>query len=135
SVVTGPYPHCAFAHTGERIVGSLQRASIVRRAQRSGCVFVIPGGPFLLVDVCSGFYGRPRDFDDRQVSADAEPFPVLFERVGGDVVAHRDDTDVDALSTELLRGTTEMQDVPGVVAEAEDHAAAVLRVAGNGVDL
>ena len=87
------------------------------------------------VEVGAGLDGGPGDLEHRQVTGDAAAVTVLARLPGGDVVADGDDAHVDPLGAELLGSDTEVEHVSGVVAEAEDHAAAVLGVAGHGVDL
>src|SRR5699024_1025127 len=72
------------------------------------------------------------DLEHRQVAGDAAAVAMVLGGVGDDVVADLDDPHVHALGAQLLRRGAEVQHVPGIVAEAQHHAAAVLRVAGEG---
>src|SRR5699024_10687490 len=104
-------------------------------AEGTGGVIGLEGDALGLVDVGAGLDRGAGDLEHGQVTGDPAPVAVVGGGVGDDVVADLDDPHVDALGAQLLRCTAEVQHVAGVVAEAQDHAAAVLRVAGDRVDL
>src|SRR5699024_2238154 len=102
---------------------------------RPGRVVGLPCDALGLVEIGAGLDRGTGDLEHRQVTGDAATVAVVLGRVGDDVVADLDDPNVHALGAQLLRGGAEVQHVPGVVAESQDHAAAGLGVAGHGVDL
>ena len=77
-----------------------------------------------LVDPEAPGRGRTHDLEDREIAGDAAAVGHLRRR--GDVVGDGDDPGLDALVGEQVDRTGELQDVAGVVAEAEEHAGAAV---------
>src|SRR5699024_5424561 len=104
-------------------------------AERAGGVVGLPGDALGGIEVGARLDRGPGDLEHGEVTGDAATVAVVPRLPRGDVVADRDDAHVDALGAQLLGGGPEVEHVPGVVAEAEDHPAAAVSVAGHRVDL
>ena len=96
---------------------------------------VLMAEPFDLVQVQPGLGGGAGDLEDRQVPGDAAALLDLVQRGAGDVVGDQDGAGLDALGVEPQLGLAEVQDVAGVVAVAQQHAAAGVGGLGHPVDL
>ena len=129
------HAHVARGHMEQRLGRAGQGGAVEGDAEGAGGVVRLPRDPLGLVQARAGLDRSARDLEHRQVAGDTAAVPVILGSVGDDVVADLDDPHVDAFGAQLLRRPAEVKHVPGVVAEAEDHAAAVLRVAGHRVDL
>ena len=129
------HAHLPVGDMEEGLGGAGEGAAVEGDAEGARGVVGLPGDALRLVEVRAGLDRRAGDLEDGQVTGDAAAVAVVLRRVGDDVVADLDDAHVDALGAQLLRGRPEVEDVAGVVAEAEHHAAAVLGVAGHRVHL
>ena len=135
TVNTEPHSHRILFDMEQRLVGAGQGAPVESQAERSGGVVGLPRNSLGLVDVGAGLDGRACDLEDRQIAGDAATVAMVVRTVGGDVVTDGDDADVDSFVPQFLCGQAEVQDVAGVIAEAEDDAASVLGVAHHRVHL
>ena len=95
----------------------------------------LDGEALHLVQVQAGLGGGARDLEDREVAGDAAALLDLVQRGAGDVIGHQHGARLDAFSVEPQLGLAEVQDVAGVVAVAEEHAAAGVGGLGHAVDL
>src|SRR5699024_7733842 len=96
-------------------------------------IAIVPSGTWNRASSAPGRVQPSKATPSERVAAVAVAVVTLLPR--GDVVADRDDAHVDALGAQLLCGGPEVEHVPRVVAEAEDHPAAAVSVAGHRVDL
>ncbi len=127
--------HLSRGDREQRRVGSRQGAAVERHAEGPGAVVGPDGQPFDVVQVQPGFGGGAGDLEDRQVAGDAAALLDLVQRGAGDVVGDQDGAGLDAFGVEAQLGLAEVQDVAGVVAVAQQHAAAGVGGLGHPVDL
>jgi hypothetical protein len=78
---------------------------------------------------------RPGDLVHREGARDTTPLGLLLPAGRGHVVGHIHNPGVDAFIDQSLAGDAEVQSVPGIVAEGEDHPRASIRRPGDPVDL
>lgn len=86
-----------------------------------------PGHRLDRVEVQPGFGGGAGDLEDQQIARHAAALAALGQTGAGHVVGHRQNARVDALGAQPLGGGAKVQHVAGVIAKAQDHAAAALR--------
>ena len=119
----------------QRRVRAGQRAAVEGHTQRAGAVVRPDGEPFDVVQVQSRFGGGSGDLEHCQVAGDAAPLLDLVQRGAGDVVGDQDCAGFNAFGVEAQLGLAEVQDVTGIVAVAQQHAAAGVGRLGHAVDL
>ena len=110
-------------------------AAVEGHAEGTGAVVGPDGEPFDGVEVQPRFGGGAGDLEDRQVSGDAAALFDLVQRGAGDVVRDEDGAGFDAFGVEPQLGLAEVEHVAGVVAVAQQHAAAGVGGLGHPVDL
>jgi hypothetical protein len=110
----------------ERLVGARQRAARERDAERTRAVVGAAGEPGDLGEVRAALCGGAGDAEDGQVARDAAALVDLALVGGRDVIRDGDGLALDAAGAELLLRRVEVEHVAGVVAVAEEDAAAVL---------
>ncbi len=119
----------------EGFAGAGEGAAVEGDAEGTGAVVGPDGQPFDVVQVQSGFGGGAGDLEDRQVPGDAAALVDLVQGCAGDVVGDQDGAGLDAFGVEPELRLAEVEDVPGVVAVAEQDAAAGVGGFGHPVDL
>ena len=129
------HAHRARLHVEERLSGPGQGAAVEGDAEGAGAVVRPVEDLDDLVDAQARLAGRRRHLEDGQVPGDAAALEMLVGGSGGDVVGDQDAAGVDPLTLEALGGLPEVQDVPGVVAEADEDAGAPVRGLAHGVGL
>ena len=111
-------------HGEQRLVGAGQGAAGEGHAERAGAVVGVRGDAVHLVQREPGVGSGGGDLEDRQVAGDAA---ALLDLVGGALEMSSVTASVSAgmpLAFKQLRPLTEVQHVAGVVAVAQQHAAA-----------
>ncbi|MCY1229773.1 hypothetical protein D9M72_421580 [compost metagenome] len=127
--------HLPGGHVEQRRVRSRQRAAVECHAQGTGAVVGPDGQTFDGVEVQSCFRRGTGNLEDRQVPGNAAALLDLVQRSAGDVVRDQDGAGFDALGVKPQLGLAEVEHVAGVVAVAQQHAAARVGGLGHPVDL
>ena len=130
-----PDCHPALGDGEQRVVRAGQGAAAEGDAEGTGAVIGALRDFHRRVHRVARIGGRGGYLEDGEVAGDAAAFGAFGERRGGDVVGDGDAAAVDAVLAEAVLGLVEVQDVAGVVAVAEQHAAAVVGGLRHVVDL
>ena len=130
-----PHRHASLRNVEERGFGAGERAAAERDAEGPRPLVRARGGLGHRVQVVAVLRGGGRGPEHGEVAGDPATAVALGGRGGGDVVGDRDGAHRDALVPQAGLGCVEVEDVAGVVAVAEEHAAAGVGGARGRVDL